>query len=124
MNPLIRKEYQKNLPEAPEPTRAQRKDLVVTAGGLIAEYRPSPIKTMDREKINRSAKNGRAARLAAAYEKWDRMTKMARDGWSDREIAEALQYTEKYVHERLKRLRKSGVQIPERRRGRKCAKQC
>ena len=107
------------LPPAPEPTRAQKKDLVVTAGGLIAEYRPSPIKTMDREKINRSAKNGRAARLAAAYEKWDRMAKMARDGWSDKEIAEALQYTEKYVHERLKRLRKSGVQIPERRRGRK-----
>lgn len=58
-----------------------------------------------------------------AREKWDRMAKMAGDGWSDREIAEALGYTPKYVHERLKRLRRSGVQIPERKRGRKSEKE-
>ena len=62
-------------------------------------------------------------RVNEAREKWDRMAKMASDGWSDKEIGEALGYTQKYAHERLKRLRRSGVQIPERKRGRKSEKE-
>lgn len=80
-----------------------------------------------REEKNRSRSAGgqriKEKRINEAREKWDRMAKMAGDGWSDKEIGEALGYTQKYVHERLKRLRRSGVQIPERKRGRKSEKE-
>lgn len=78
-------------------------------------------KSREEKNMSRSAGGQRIKekKVNEAREKWDRMAKMAGDGWSDREIAEALGYTPKYVHERLKRLRRSGVQIPERKRGRK-----
>ena len=107
------------LPPAPQPTRPCKRDLSFLQDGTIAEYRPSPLKTVDTDKVDRSAQNGRAVQTSKAHEKWEKMAKMAGAGWSDKEIAEALQYTEKYVHERLKRLRRSGVNIPERKRGRK-----
>ena len=115
------------IPNAPAPTRACRKDLSFLPDGRIVDHKPSPLAKMILEREARELaegnRRGREAQSRIAHEKWDRMTKMARDGWSDREIAEALGYTEKYVRERIKRLRKSGVEIPERKKGRKCEKE-
>ena len=114
----------RKLPPAPEPTKPKKTNSYTSDAGNVVLFKPSPISTvadMDRHVSEQTKKNSiesrRATHTANAHEKWERMIKMAGDGWSDKEIAEALGYTEKYVRERLKRLRRSGVKIPERRRG-------
>lgn len=119
MNPLINV---RNLPSAPTPTKAYKSnDYQVCIEGTVI-YKPESmlhVSNMDKAITAQSRENGRKAQLEKAHENWERMAKMAGDGWSDREIAEAVGYTEKYVRERLKRMRRSGIKIPERQRGRK-----
>lgn len=114
------------LPPAPEPTRPKRTNSYTSDEGNVVLFNPSPISTVadigrhiTEKSIQNAHKNSRITHTANAHEKWERMAKMAGDGWSDREIAEAVGYTEKYVRERLKRMRRSGIKIPERQRGRK-----
>lgn len=119
MNPLINV---RNLPSAPTPTKAYKSsDYQVCIDGTVI-YKPESmlhVSNMEKAITVQSRENGRKAQLEKAHENWERMAKMAGDGWSDREIAEAVGYTEKYVRERLKRMRRSGIKIPERQRGRK-----
>ncbi len=112
MNPLIKR----RLPKAPEPTLPQKTSSYTTQAGNVVMFKPGPALNDYTEERRERA---RESRNKGTREKWDRMIKMASDNWSDKEIAEALGYSEKYVHDRLKQLRRSGVQIPERKRGRK-----
>ena len=107
------------LPPAPPVKRPQEKPA------KLPEKKSKKFEKSKEEKARSHMAGGqriKEKKVNEAREKWDRMAKMAGDGWSDKEIGEALGYTQKYVHERLKRLRRSGVQIPERKRGRKSEK--
>lgn len=90
--------------------------------GGVLPYKIGPLSNvadMDRAKTEQSVRNSHAKQKSIASRKHERVVKMAIDGWSDKDIGEAVGYTPRYVQELLKDLRKSGVDIPERKRGRK-----
>lgn len=109
-----------NLPPAPPPTRSYKgKNYMACIDGSTFRIPTEIAKVADMDKVVtvKTKDRSRTVKNAEAYAKWDRMADMAREGWNDRDIALALGYTEKYVKLRIKRMRQSGVDIPERRRG-------
>lgn len=89
------------LPPAPEPTRPYHGNYIVGIDGSLIEAKPaSPIRN-GFQPTEQSRKNSGASQYKKARAKWDKVVKMARAGWSEKEIAEAVGYSQKYVHDKL-----------------------
>ena len=100
------------LPEAPEPTR---------------DYTPAeepvrvPIATFADSRVrSRVMAKARARREGKAERRHDEIAKLARAGMSDEQIAEETGYKKDSIRRIVNQMRREGVDIPHRKRGRKC----
>ena len=74
---------------------------------------------IDPEKQKIASQNGHNKRTEEAMKKWKVIARMANEGKTNRQIAYAVGFTEYSVAERIKKLRKMGWDIPDRKSGRK-----
>ena len=107
----------KALPYRGEPTRnhhnpALEKDLVTI-------HRASPVKTFAEEDLRGRVAEIVKKRQMVASERHDIVARLAREGMSDEEIAEQTGYKPDSVRRLVGKMRKEGVSIPLRQRGRK-----
>lgn len=86
-------------------------------------YVKRQIATFGDERVrSRAMAKARARRAGKAEKRHDEIAKLARDGLGDEQIAEITGYRRDSVRKIINNLRKEGVEIPHRKRGKKkCA---
>lgn len=105
----------RNLPPAPAPTKPYTStEYQVCCDGYIFKKPTSIAKVTNlRQAITPQSRiRSHESRDKGSREKWDKMVKMARAGWTDQEIADAAGYTLAYTRKRLQLLRASGIDVP------------
>jgi len=107
------------LPDAPKPIRVNHNPRLIGEGARIHEI-GEVIPTFNDEKARREiAAKARARASGKAEKRHDMIARLARDGLSNAEIAELTGYKPDSVRRLIVKMRKEGVDIPERTRGRK-----
>ena len=103
-----------NLPDAPEPTRAAYKPVK-------REAVKSPIATFADRRVREQVRaKARVRRAGKAEKRHDEIAKLAQAGMSDEQIAEETGYKKDSIRRIVNQMRREGVDIPHRKRGRKC----
>ena len=120
----------RKLPPAPPPTRATYKKIVtgVTSNELqvidLEEEKEPPKPKIPIETLSQVSKEHAEIGLRRRHEetrrKHEEIARLCREGMSDKEIATEMGYTPQSVKKILENLRREGVDIPGRKRGRKC----
>ena len=114
-----------SLPTPPlPPTKAYRSsDYIVCIDGTLIRRPTSDsiarVTRVDPEAYKRAVENAHNQRTKEALPKWKRMAELAISGYSIKQIAEDVGFTEKSTADRLKKLREMGWNIPKLKAGRK-----
>ena len=114
------------LPSAPEPTRARRVVLPEEKRGISLAVENIGDEVRRKEAFRKSMKETSIVKARAVVEgnaerRHDLIARLAQDGLSDAEIADRTGYKPSSVHRLIGKMRKEGIDIPERKRGvKKC----
>lgn len=106
------------LPEAKRLTHTVRDDRYSGQGAGIHEVRIPPKKIEGTPPSKKVLEKANAVRSEEAARKHAIVKQMALEGKRGPEIAEATGYTQKTVRTIVRNLRRQGIEIPDRKRGR------
>jgi biotin operon repressor len=111
----------RKLPPAPAPTRAKKVTLPEEKRGRSLAIESIGDAVRRKEAFMRSSvAKARAVAEGNAERRHDMIARLAREGLSDAEISAQTGYKPSSVHRLISKMRKEGINIPERKRGVKC----
>ena len=107
----------RKLPPVPRPaTKPQIHKNLCGEGIWIHEVKPQIPSHMD---LHEKSAAARARQTGEAEKRHDVLARLARDGLSDIEIAERTGYKPDSVRRLISKMRREGMEIPERKKGQK-----
>lgn len=110
-----------NLRPIPWPATKPYHDPMIWGEGVVSMHRvEKPIPTFDAETVkSQTIAKARARAAGKAEKRHDLVARLAREGMSYEDIAEKTGYKADSVRRMIGKMRSEGMDIPERKRGRK-----
>lgn len=108
----------RKLPEAKRLTHTLKDDRFMGGGIKTFEVKEPSRKIEGTPPSEKALENAHAKKKKEAVRKHEIVMRMAMEGKRDPEIVEATGYTQQTVHTLIRNMKRQGIDIPDRKRGR------